>query len=113
MSRYIVFNDGRCHGIKLNHDPFCAVIFDIQRLTRARVLPLPVHTVSPDGLQGLHVSFGRQELAQAGAAVTHMHAFLLFSMSAVCLCAAECILCCDVLWVFHILPKVLRLHMTV
>ena len=100
MSRYIVFNDGRCHGIKLIHDPFCAVILDIQRLTRAAILPFPVHTVSPDGLQGLHVSFGRQgELAQGGAAVAHMHASLLFSMSAVCLRAAECILCCDVRWV--------------
>ncbi|DBA87852.1 TPA: hypothetical protein ACH3X1_004849 [Trebouxia sp. C0004] len=61
--RYIVFNDGRCHGIQLSRDPFCAVVFDIQHLTRARILPLPIHTVSPNGYQGLHVSFVRQELA--------------------------------------------------
>ncbi|KAL3145810.1 hypothetical protein ABBQ38_015186 [Trebouxia sp. C0009 RCD-2024] len=64
--RYIVFNDGRCQGMRLGGDPFCSVVFDIQRLTRARVLPLPVCAVSPDGLLGLHVSFGRQEHANPG-----------------------------------------------
>ena len=52
--------------MQLAGDPFCSVVFDIQRLTRARVLPLPVCAVSPDGLSGLHVSFGRQEYAAPG-----------------------------------------------
>lgn len=52
--------------MRLGSDPFCSVVFDIQRLTRARVLPLPVCAVSPDGLLGLHVSFGRQEHATPG-----------------------------------------------
>ena len=60
-----MFNDERCNGIKLGADGLCAVVFDILRLTRARVLPLPVHAVSADGFQGLHVSQGRLNLAMA------------------------------------------------
>ncbi|DBA83403.1 TPA: hypothetical protein ACH3X2_006540 [Trebouxia sp. C0005] len=81
--RYIVFNDGRCHGVQLSRDPFCAVIFDIQQLTRARILPLPIHTVSPNGHQGLHVSFARQEFATPGKGhKSHSHDQSMLNTSA-------------------------------
>ena len=46
----------------------CAVIYDMQQLTRSRVLPMPVHSVSADG--SLAASFNHQRLhaAMPGAA---------------------------------------------
>ena len=84
VSRYIIFNDGRCQGMQLGSDPFCSVVFDIQRLTRARVLPLPVYAVSPDGLSGLHVSFGRQEYAAPGKDLCDMPDSALAGSSKIC-----------------------------
>ena len=66
MCRYIVFNDESCQGVELISDAYCTIIFDIQRLTRLRVLPLPVAALSAGGEYGLHISFERQNHAMPG-----------------------------------------------
>ena len=45
----------------------CAVVYDLQRMTRSRALPLPLHSVSADGSRGLTLNFRRLEAAAPGA----------------------------------------------
>jgi len=44
----------------------CAVVYDLQRMTRTRRLPLPVHSVSEDGARGLATNMQRLEAASPG-----------------------------------------------
>lgn len=61
-----MYNDGSCQGVQLISDSYCTVIFDIQSLTRLRVLPLPVAAVSVTGHHALHISYERQNHAIPG-----------------------------------------------
>jgi hypothetical protein len=42
------------------------VVYDLQRMTRLRRLPLPLHSVSEDGARGLAVNMQRLEAASPG-----------------------------------------------
>ena len=47
---------------------WCAVVYDVQQLTRARALPVPVHSLSPDGTMATSINFQRLDAALPGAA---------------------------------------------
>jgi hypothetical protein len=47
---------------------WCAVVYDVQQLTRTRVMRMPVHTVSPDGTKATSINFQRLDAASPGAA---------------------------------------------
>ena len=47
------------------------VVYDLQRMTRMRRLPLPLHSVSEDGARGLAVNMQRLEAASPGVLVFH------------------------------------------
>lgn len=42
------------------------VVYDLQRMTRMRRLPLPLHSVSEDGARGLAVNMQRLDAASPG-----------------------------------------------
>ena len=49
------------------HVPRCVqVVYDLQRMTRTRRMPLPLHSVSEDGARGLAVNMQRLEAASPG-----------------------------------------------
>ncbi len=45
----------------------CAVVYDMQQLTRSRVLPMPVHSVSTDGSMAASINHHRLHAAMPGA----------------------------------------------
>jgi len=45
----------------------CAVVYDMQQLTRSRVLPMPVHSVSSDGSMAASFNHQRLHAAMPGA----------------------------------------------
>ena len=51
---------------------WCAIVYDMQQLTRSRVLPMPVHSVSADGKLAAGYSFQRLQAAVPGATILHL-----------------------------------------
>lgn len=73
-SRYAVFNDRQCGAdadaaaaaAAAALQGACAVVYDLQLMTRARVLPHPLAAVSRDGGRAASLDFRRLDVARPG-----------------------------------------------
>ena len=70
-NRYVVYNDRQCVEGS-TPDDLCAVIYDVVKRQRARVLPRPVFSISPDGAMATSVDFIRLQKVRRGEQLDRM-----------------------------------------